>query len=255
MSFFDEKKEIKKIDILGFKISDLTIEEASDIIIERAKQKITTTVFTPNSEIIENFGKDENLTALLNEGDILTPDGIGVVIGSKILGTPLKGRCAGYDVACELLKKGEKENLSFYFFGSKEEVGLKAKENVLKKHPNLKIVGTHSGFFDESEDIASIINEKNPDIVFVCLGAPKQEKWIHQNKDKLQGKVLMGLGGSLDVLAGTAKRAPDIFIKLNIEWLYRLIKQPTRFVRMLALPRFLIKVTKERITKGKRKNG
>lgn len=243
--------KIKKVDVLGFKISDVTVNEATDIIIERAKEKISTCVFTPNSEIIENFRKDENLTKLLNEGDILTPDGIGVVIGAKILGTPLKGRCPGYDIACELLKRGSKENLSFYFFGSKEEVGIKAKENVLKKYPDLKIVGTHSGYFNENDDIASIINEADPDIVFVCLGAPKQEKWIHDSKDKLKGKVLMGLGGSLDVLAGTAKRAPDIFIKLNLEWLYRLIKQPTRFIRMLALPQFLIKVTAERIMKGK----
>ena len=100
-----------------------------------------------------------------------------------------------------------------------------------------------------------MINESEADIVFVCLGAPKQEKWIHDNKEKLEGKVLMGLGGSLDVFAGEAKRAPDIFIKLNIEWLYRLIKQPSRFIRMLALPRFLIRVILERIMKGKKKNG
>lgn len=248
-------KDFEKIDVLGFKIANITKDEAVNIIIERAKEKITTCVFTPNSEIIENFRKDEKLKSLLNEGDILTPDGIGVVIGSKILGTPLKSRCAGYDVACELLKRGEKEKLSFYFFGSKEEIGIKAKENLLKKYPNLKIAGTHSGYFNEDEDIASIINEKNPDIVFVCLGAPKQEKWIHDNKDKLQGKVLMGLGGSLDVFAGAVKRAPDIFIKLNLEWFYRLIKQPSRFIRMLALPRFLIKVIAERVRKGKKKNG
>ena len=245
----------EKIDVLGFKIANITTDEAVDIILKRAKEKTTTCVFTPNSEIIENFRKDEQLVKLLNEGDILTPDGIGVVIGSKILGTPLKARCAGYDVACGLLEKAEKEDVSFYFFGSKEEVGIKAKKNLLKKYPDLKITGTHSGYFDESEDIASLINESEADIVFVCLGAPKQEKWIHDNKEKLEGKVLMGLGGSLDVFAGEAKRAPDIFIKLNIEWLYRLIKQPSRFIRMLALPRFLIRVILERIMKGKKKNG
>lgn len=233
---------IEKINILGVDVSNVTIDEATRFIIDRALHKETTVVYTPNSEIIENFRKDKALLNMINSADLTTPDGIGVVIGSKILGTPLKERAAGFDIACRLLEKSLDKGLSFYFFGSKEEVGKLAKTNLEKKYPNIKIVGTRSGYFNEDEDIASEINEKNPDIVFVCLGAVKQEKWIYDNKEKLQGKVLMGLGGSLDVFAGTVKRAPDIFIKLNLEWFYRLIKQPQRFIRMLALPKFLLSV-------------
>ena len=240
----------EKINILGADIANISKEEAVEIILKRIDEKKTTTVFTPNSEIIESFRKDKYLIALLNSADILTADGAGVVLGSKILKTPLKERCAGFDVASALLKKGAEKGISFYFFGSKEEIGIKAKENLEKKYPNIKIVGTHSGYFDEDEDVASIINEHNPDVVFVCLGAPKQEKWIYENKKKLEGKILMGLGGSLDVFAGEAKRAPDIFIKLNLEWFYRLMKQPSRFIRMLALPRFLLSVIKERFKRG-----
>lgn len=240
----------KKVNILGVNIANLTRKEAVELILKRAEEKKTTTVFTPNSEIIENFKKDEKLIALLNSADILTADGAGVVLGAKILKTPLKERCAGFDVATLLLEKGAEKGISFYFFGSKEEVGKKAKENLEKKYPNIKITGTHSGYFDESEDIASIINAHNPDVVFVCLGAPKQEKWINENKNKLEGKILMGLGGSLDVFAGEVKRAPDIFIKLNLEWFYRLIKQPSRFIRMLALPKFLMSVIKEKFKRG-----
>ncbi len=247
MSFLET---FEKINILGVNIANLTCKEAVEIILKRVEEKKTTTVFTPNSEIIENFRKDEKLLSLLNSADILTADGAGVVLGAKILKTPLKERCAGFDVATELLKKGAEKGISFYFFGSKEEIGQKAKENLEKKYPNIKIVGTHSGYFDESEDIASIINGKNPDVVFVCLGAPKQEKWIYENKNKLDGKILMGLGGSLDVFAGEVKRAPNIFIKLNLEWFYRLIKQPSRFIRMLALPKFLISVIKEKFKRG-----
>ena len=246
-------KQIEKIDILGAQIANLTCEEAAEIILKRLNEKETTCVYTPNSEIIENFRKDTELINLLNSADILTADGAGVVLGSKILKTPLKGRCAGYDVACRLIEMCADKDISFYFFGSKEEIGIKAKENLIKKYPSLKIVGTHSGYFNDDEDIASIINEKSPDIVFVCLGAPKQEKWIYNNKEKLKGKVLMGLGGSLDVFAGEVKRAPDIFIKLNLEWFYRLIKQPSRFIRMLALPKFLLSVIKEKIKRGKKK--
>ena len=240
---------VERINILGANVSDVTASEAAEIIIKRTLNKETTTVYTPNSEIIENFRKDPEMLAMLNSADLLTPDGIGVVIGSKILGTPLKERAAGYDIACLLLDKAREHGLSFYFFGSKEEVGKLAKENVEKKYPGVKIVGTRNGFFDWSEDIASQISEKNPDIVFVCLGAGKQEKWIYENKEKLHGKALLGIGGSLDVFAGTVKRAPDIFIKLNLEWFYRLIKQPQRFFRMLALPKFILSVIGSKLKK------
>jgi N-acetylglucosaminyldiphosphoundecaprenol N-acetyl-beta-D-mannosaminyltransferase len=239
----------EKIDVLGAKIANLTVIEIVDILIENAKKKNTQCVFTPNSEIIEVFRKDRNLLDILNSADILSADGIGVVYGAKILGQPLKERAAGFDIATLLLKKGANEGLSFFFFGSKDEVGKKAKENMEKRHPNIKIVGTRSGYFSDKDDIAIEILEKNPDIIFVCLGAPKQEKWIYENKEKLKGKILLGLGGSLDVFAGVAKRAPEIYIKLNIEWLYRLIKQPSRFIRMLALPKFLISVIIKKCTK------
>lgn len=243
---------IERINILGANVSNVTVTEAADIIIERTLNKETTAVYTPNSEIIENFRKDEKLLEMLNSADLLTPDGIGVVIGSKILGTPLKERAAGYDIACLLLDKAREKNLSFFFFGSKEEIGKLAKENVEKKYPGVKIVGTRSGFFDwDKDDIASEIAEKNPDIIFVCLGAVKQEKWIYENKEKLSGKALLGIGGSMDVFAGAVKRAPDIFIKLNLEWFYRLLKQPKRFFRMLALPKFILSVFASKFKKKK----
>lgn len=245
---------MEKINILGAHVSNVTASEAADIILHRTKNKETTRVFTPNSEIIENFRKDPKMLEILNSAELLTPDGIGVVIGSKILGTPLKERAAGFDIANLLLDRARKDGLTFYFFGSKEEVGKLAKENVEKMYPGVKIVGTHSGYFSENDDIASIIVEANPDIIFVCLGAGKQEKWIYDNAPRLSGKALLGIGGSLDVFAGTVKRAPDIFIKLNLEWFYRLIKQPQRFIRMLALPRFILSVTDYRLKHGKGKS-
>lgn len=242
---------VEKINILGAEISNVTASEACDIIIERTLNKETTVVYTPNSEIIENFRKDEKMLEILNSADLLTPDGIGVVIASKILKTPLKERAAGYDIACLLLDKAREKDLSFFLFGSKEEVGKLAKENIEKKYPGIKVVGTRNGFFDSSEDIASEILKADPDIIFVCLGAKKQEQWIYENKEKLKGKAMLGIGGSMDVFAGTVKRAPDIFIKLNLEWFYRLLKQPKRFFRMLALPKFIISVVVSKIKGGK----
>ena len=228
------------VNILGANISNASVEEIVCFLTERIKQNRNTVVYTPNSEIIEQFHKDADLLSLLNSADVLTADGIGVVYGAKILGTPLKGRAAGYDIACKLLEVGAKEGFGFYLFGSKEEVCRLAKENLEKKYPGIRIVGTQNGYF--KEPVGETIAKANPDVVFVCLGAKKQEEWIYQNKHLFSGTTFLGIGGSMDVFAGVVKRAPDIFIKLNLEWFYRLLKQPSRFVRMLALPRFLFRV-------------
>ncbi|MBQ7792615.1 MAG: WecB/TagA/CpsF family glycosyltransferase [Clostridia bacterium] len=236
------------VDVLGARISNATIDEVVDCVTARIREQKNTVVYTPNSEIIEQFRKEEALLNLLNSADILTADGIGVVYGAKILGTPLKGRAAGYDIACKLLEVGAKEGLRFFLFGSREEVCHLAKENLEKKYPGIRIVGTQNGFF--KEPVGEKIAETNPDVVFVCLGAKKQEQWIFDNKHLFSGTAFLGIGGSMDVFAGVVKRAPNLFIKLNLEWFYRLIKQPSRFVRMLALPRFLWQVL---LAKWKRK--
>lgn len=234
----------EKVDVLGAQISNATITEIVSEIISRIKTGENTVVYTPNSEIIEQFSKDASLLELLNSADILTADGIGVVKGAKMLGTPIKERAAGYDIACKLLEEGAKEGISFYLFGSKEEVCALAKENLVKKYPGLNIVGTQNGYF--KEPVGEKIAIAKPQVVFVCLGAKKQEQWIYENKHLFHGTAFLGIGGSMDVFAGVVKRAPDVFIKLHLEWFYRLCKQPSRFVRMLALPRFLWKIIKEK---------
>ena len=234
----------EKVDVLGAKISNATVGEIVSAIISRIKKGENTVVYTPNSEIIEQFRKDETLMNLLNSADILTADGIGVVKGANMLGTPIKERAAGYDIACKLLEEGSKEGFGFYLFGSKEEVCALAKENLLKKYPGLNIVGTQNGYF--KEPVGDKIAQAKPQVVFVCLGAKKQEQWIYENKHLFHGTALLGIGGSMDVFAGVVKRAPDFFIKLHLEWFYRLLKQPSRFVRMLALPRFLWQILLEK---------
>lgn len=236
-----------KVNVLGIKIDKITIDEASDKIMNLINsEKNGHYVFTPNSEMIMAGYRDENLKSILNSADILSADGIGVVYASKILKNPIKERCAGFDIACSLLEKMNKEKKSLYLFGSKQDVVEAAKENILQKHPHINICGIANGYFDEArqQEIINDINEKKPDVVFVCLGVPKQEKWIYNNAKNLNAKVLMGLGGSLDVFAGKVKRAPVIYQKLGIEWLYRLCKEPKRIGRMLDLPRFAFTVIK-----------
>lgn len=239
-----------KVNILGVNIDKFTIDEACEKIYNFLDEDKLHYVFTPNSEMIMAAYRDSEFKNILNSADVLTADGIGVVYASKILKNPISERAAGYDVARSLLKKLSDNKKSLYLFGSKPGVAQKAAKNITKDYPDIIILGCQDGYFDENKEkeIIADINEKKPDVVFVCLGVPKQEKWIYENKDKLNARVLMGLGGSLDVFAGEVKRAPEIYQKLSIEWLYRLCKEPKRIGRMMDLPKFAFTV----ITKGKK---
>ena len=234
-----------KVNILGVMVDKVNVDTASDKIMEYIDLKDrAASVFTPNSEIIMMAYRDEEFRNILNSSELLTADGIGVVYASKIVRNPIAERAAGYDIACAVLEKLAAKNGSVYLFGSKPGVAESAGDNIIKKYPGIKIAGYSDGYFNEEKEktIISNIHRCNPDLVFVCLGAPKQEKWISAHREELPNAVYMGIGGSLDVFAGNVKRAPEFFTKHGIEWLYRLCKQPSRFVRMLDLPRFGFKV-------------
>ena len=241
---------MNKVDILGVLVDKVNVSEAVDRVMKMLSENMPHAVFTPNSEIIMLAHNDEEFKEILNSADMLTADGIGVVYASKILRNPIEERAAGFDVACGVIERLAESGHSLYLFGGKPGVAEKAKENLEKKYPFLRVVGTHNGYFNESKmpEIIESINRSGADILFVCLGAPAQEKWIHANMHKLSVKVCMGVGGSIDVLAGVAERAPEKWCNMGLEWLYRLIKQPSRFVRMLALPKFAWTV----LLKGKR---
>ncbi len=241
---------MEKVDILGVLVDKVNVSEAVERIVAMLSESAPHAVYTPNSEIIMLAYKDEEFRDILNSADMLTADGIGVVYASKILKNPIEERAAGYDVACGVIRYIAQSGHALYLLGGKPGVAEKAKENLDKKYPFIRIVGTHDGYFgdDELDGVIEDINESGADIVFVCLGAPAQEKWINKNMYKLNARVLMGVGGSIDVLAGVAERAPEKWCNMGLEWLYRLLKQPSRFVRMLALPKFALTV----FFKGKR---
>lgn len=232
----------KHVNILGVHIDKVTVDSAADRILEwiGQPQNSARAVYTPNSEILMMAYRDEALREVLNSADMCTADGVGVVYAAKIVKNPLAGRAAGYDVACNLLEKLGKRGGSVYLFGSKPGVAEAAAKTMQTRYPGLSIAGCADGYFDAEKEqkIIADINEKQPDVLLVCLGAPKQELWIAQNRDKLSAKVCMGLGGSLDVFAGNVKRAPVAFQKLGLEWFYRLCKEPKRIGRMMDLPRF-----------------
>lgn len=237
----------EKTDIRGVFFDNVTMDEAASIAADLINSDGLDYIFTPNSEIVQACIDSPDLYDAVNSASLIIPDGIGVVYASKILRRPLKEKVAGFDLSKRVLKYAAENGKKVFFFGSspaKDDVPAVcdiAAEKIKDLYPGIDICGTRHGYFspEDTDGIIGEINSSGADILFVCLGAPKQEKWIYENRDKLKVSLAMGLGGSLDVYAGTVKRAPDIFIKLNLEWFYRLIKQPSRIGRMMNLPRFL----------------
>lgn len=229
-----------RLNVLGTGVDTYGMDEAANVLVSAMEKDAPFCVYTPNSEILLHAYKNPDYRDVLNRGSLITPDGIGVVYASKILGKPLKERVGGFDLANKVLEKIAGTGKTVYLFGGKPGVAEKAAEKVSALYPGTIICGTQDGYFDAEKEAKIIedIKEKKPDLLFVCLGFPKQETWIDAHKEELGAKVLMGLGGSLDVFAGTVKRAPAIFQKLGLEWFYRLLKQPSRAIRMLALPKF-----------------
>ena len=230
------------VNILGVNVNKITMKDAV-LKAESFFDGKPHMVFTPNPEIILECEKDEELKGIINSADLKLPDGIGVVIASKILGNPISERVSGFDYVCELLKTDR----SFYLFGGKPGVPEKAMEKL--KANGVNVVGCHNGYFDDDTEIIEDITAKKPDVLVVCLGAPKQEKWIYKNLNDLNVPISIGAGGSLDVLAGEVERAPEIYQKLCIEWLYRTVKEPKkRLPRIAKLPVFVKNV----ILRGKK---
>ncbi len=234
------------IDILGVPISKVTMDEAVEKVNEFMHSEGLHAICTPNPEIVMLAKQNKDFLETIKKADLVVPDGIGVVIGSRIQkGERLPERVAGYDLVQNTMKRAVKEGYKYYFFGSKPDVAEEAAEKMRATYPGIQIVGTRDGYFQKEDEPSIIedINASGANILLVALGAPKQEMWIEEHKHQLPHvKVAIGVGGSLDGMAGRVKRAPIAFQKLGLEWFYRLLKQPTRFKRMLILPLFLKEV-------------
>ncbi len=236
-----------KVDVMGVRFDNVTMDEALSTAQALLSGDGASYVVTPNSEIVYEAMADEELRDLLNGADLVLPDGAGVVLGSKILKTPLKQKVAGVDFADGLLGILAETGERVYLLGSKPGVAELAAEKMLEKHPGLQICGVADGYFRDEGPVIEAVNAANADVLFVCLGAPKQEKFMAAHQKDLKVRLMIGLGGSLDSFAGTVKRAPRWMIACNLEWFYRLLKEPWRFRRMLRLPKFLWAVVRRRI--------
>ncbi len=239
------------VDILGVNVDRWDFNTTLETVKGFLETEEAHAIYTPNPEIIMHAYRDAAYRDVLNRASLVVPDGIGVVYGSKIVGRPVKERVAGFDLSSALLAYAGETGKRVYLYGGKPGVADLAAEKLTEKFPGIVIAGTCHGYHKDTAFLPEEIRKSSADIVLVCIGAPKQEKWIDENKDKVGAKVLIGAGGSLDVFAGTVKRAPVFFQKTNLEWFYRLIKQPSRAGRMLDLPRFGLKV----LIHGKRQKG
>ena len=220
-----------RIDFSGITVDNLTIQEAALIVDGFIKQGAPHLIVTPNPEIIVACQNDQELKGIINRADLRVPDGISMVVVSKILKRPLKERVSGIDL---MLKITENPDRRVFLLGG----GPGVTEAAAKKL-KAKIVGTHHGYFDNDQEVIAKIKVTKPEILFVGLGGGRQERWANHHLAELGVPVVMVIGGSLDVISGLKKRAPKIFQKLYIEWLYRLITEPKRWKRQLALPKFL----------------
>lgn len=242
----------KRLEILGVGVDRVSSSEAlariATFITEGRATGASHQIVTANAEIIYQASKNEKMRTVINQAQLVTADGSGVVWASKQLGEPLAERVTGIDLVNSICAASAQYGWKLYILGSAPGVADTAAQNICDKYPGCNIIGTHHGYFDEKEEqkILEELREQKPDVLFVALGAPKQEYWIAEHVSVLGIPVAMGIGGSMDVLSGNVKRAPQWMQKLSLEWLYRVLIQPTRFKRVLALPKFMLAVKKQK---------
>lgn len=235
-----------RINVLGIGFDNVTMKEAVAEGSRLLHSEGAHYVVTPNPEIVEVCRENDTAMRAVNGADLVLPDGIGVIKGAAMLGTPLKEKTPGIEFAAGIVGKMAEEGMSLYLLGAKPGVAEKAAERLSAENPGLKIAGTHDGYFTEDALVVRAIAESHADCVFVCLGAPKQELWMRKYGAATGARLLCGLGGSMDVFAGNVARAPAFWSKHGLEWFYRLCKEPKRIGRMMKLPLFLIHVRQEK---------
>lgn len=237
--------QFKSVEVFGVRLDDVTLDETLDILEGYIQSGTPHLVATNNTEFVMVAQKDEEFRQVLNSADLSIPDGVGLIWGLGILGTPVRQHVRGTDTVWQLLERAAVKGYSVFLLGAAEGVAEAAADRMRERYPRIKIAGTYAGSPDPRHDDAMVdIVRKagHVDILLVAYGAPAQEKWIARNKERLGVPVAMGVGGVLDFIAGRVKRAPAWIRRIELEWLYRLWQQPWRWKRQLALPEFALKV-------------
>lgn len=236
--------------VLGYGIDLVSFSEALCKVDDSIRDKSGMQIVTINPEMINQGHAIPEMDEILKNAEMILPDGVGIKIALKLKGINQE-RIAGIEFAKKIIELCAKNGYKIALFGAKQEVIKKTEENLLKEYPELKIVYLRNGYFskEEEQQIKEDIKNAGPDVIFTALGAPKQEIFNKEMKQLLPGSVFIGIGGSFDVWSGMVQRAPEIWQKTGLEWLYRTLKEPQRFKRIFpTLPLFLIKVIIEVIS-------
>jgi N-acetylglucosaminyldiphosphoundecaprenol N-acetyl-beta-D-mannosaminyltransferase len=235
---------MESVKILGIPFAKINQKKAVETLEEFLNETTNHVIVTPNPEGVMQARRNPAFNEALQSADLSLADGTGILLASYLQKEKLPERVRGVDIIFALMQSlNEKREFTAYFLGGTDGTAEKAKENMQKKYPRLKVVGFHHGFFsdDDEKKIIDEINFLSPEILLVCTGMPRAEIWATKNKN-INVRITMCLGGTLDVMAGTVKPAPPLMRKIGLEWLYRLIRQPSRFKRMLDIPRFVVAV-------------
>lgn len=241
-----------KRDILGLAFDSDTKEEILKEIEGRIEKGLCTRIFTPNPIMMQNAKRNVQLEQALATAHFNLPDGVGILLASRILGTPLPARITGIDFAEDLVALAERQGLRLFLLGGKPGVADAAARALWQRHPDLDICGACHGYFEEEDGatLAAFIAQKRPDILFVCLGSPRQELFIDEHLEKTGAKLGIGLGGTLDVWSGSVRRAPRFFRIIGAEWLFRMALEPRRLAGLGHIFAFLGSALLERLKKS-----
>ncbi len=235
-----------KEEILGVTVNKESEQQLLANIQSDIEQGRKSRIVAINPEKVMMASKDPALRALLNESTYQIPDGVGIKIASRMRGGSIRERVTGIGMMDALLQLADQHQHRIFMYGAKRATVELAAQNIQAKYPNLVIAGTLDGYEKNPDNIVRAINEARPQILFIALGSPKQELFIREHMDKLEANIFQGVGGSFDVYSGNVKRAPKLFLNTGTEWLYRLLSQPSRIKRQMALPQFLLKAVRDK---------
>ncbi|MCM3709232.1 WecB/TagA/CpsF family glycosyltransferase [Sporosarcina luteola] len=232
--------------ILGVDVNTENYDELIPKLFQNIDAKKKSLIVAINPEKLMKAKDDPALKALLNRAEFQIPDGIGVIIASKIQKGNIQSRVTGVDMMDRIVREAARTGKSIFLYGAKPGVADAAAAKLIDTYPELKVAGTQDGYEKDTSTVIEKINAAQPDILFVAMGSPKQELWIEEHRENLHPILYQGVGGSFDVLAGNIKRAPAAFQKVGAEWLYRLLLEPSRIQRQMNLPKFLFEIIRRK---------
>lgn len=232
------------ISVLGLPVHRVDMQEALERVEQFVRERHPHHIVTADSSMLVLAQEDAELRSILQEADLITPDSVGVLWAARRQGTPLNERVSGVDLVERFCQLSAQRGHRLFFLGAAPGVAAQAAERMRQRYPGVQIVGAHHGFFgaQEEEFLIKVIRNAQPDILCVALGIPKQEKWIAAHKQALNVPVLIGVGGTFDVLSGRVRRAPLWMRHLHLEWMWRLLMNPRKLSKVLLLPRFVVLV-------------